>query len=72
MEYAAHFQRNRAVRQRQRKVKVMVHDHDGQLIAQPVEAAEQLFDHGRGQAFEGFVQQQQLGSAFGAVSVIGR
>src|SRR3954471_16376219 len=57
--HAAAFQDHSAIGERQRKIEVMIDDHHGDLIAQPVERLEQLLgDRGR-QALEWLVEKQQ-------------
>src|ERR1043166_3004523 len=57
--HRAAFEDHGAVRERKRKIEMMIDDHDGDLVAQPVERLEQfLGDRGR-QPLERLVQQQQ-------------
>ena len=58
MNYPAAFQCHRVVGQCQRQIEMVVDDDDGDFLAQSIEGLEQLLDHRRRQALEGFVEQQ--------------
>ena len=58
MDHAAALERDGAVGQRQRQVEVVVDDDDRDLVAQLVEALEQLLDDRRREALEGLVEQE--------------
>src|SRR4051812_45350468 len=58
MNYPAAFQRHGGIGQRQREVKVMVDDDDGDFLAQAIERLEQLLDHGGRQTLERLIEQQ--------------
>src|SRR6476646_2046756 len=58
MDYPAAFQRDCAVRQGKRQIKVVIDDDDGDLVAQSIEGLEQLLDNRRRQAFERLVKQE--------------
>ena len=58
--HRAALQREDAVGQRQHQVEIVLDDHDRGVPAQQVEHLEQFEHHGRRQALERLVQQQQL------------
>src|SRR5262245_32668860 len=55
VEHGAVLQREDAVGQRQHEVEIVLNDKDRDVLAQPVEYAEQLENDGGRQALEGFV-----------------
>jgi mannose-6-phosphate isomerase-like protein (cupin superfamily) len=59
VKHRAAFQREDAVGERQYQIEIVLDDHDGDVLAQGVEHAEKFEDHGRREALEGFVKQQQ-------------
>src|ERR687885_1854060 len=48
-----------AVGEREHEIEMMLDDDDRDLAPQPVESLEQLLGHGRRQALEGLVEQEQ-------------